>query len=195
MLCLPRNVHFEVHKVLHLPRILHMEVAVPATKSAHGGSQSAAPATKSAHGGSQSAVPATNLRVKKQVKTLTTMEGRFRAWPETVSPRRSTKLDLPASEPPFLLKNHSISCVRYLSKTHFVLRLLRNLHMEVHKVLCLHEICTSRSTKCCTCNEFCTSRFKVLRLPRKLELELLELELLKLELTGARAIETRATWS
>ena len=33
--------------------------AVPATKSAHGGSQSAAPATKSAHGGSQSAVPAT----------------------------------------------------------------------------------------------------------------------------------------
>ena len=31
---------------------------------------------------------------------------------------------------------------------------------------------------------------KVLRLPRKLELELL-----KLELTGARALETRATWS
>ena len=33
--------------------------AVPATKSAHGGSQSAVPATKSAHGGSQSAAPAT----------------------------------------------------------------------------------------------------------------------------------------
>ena len=33
--------------------------AAPATKSAHGGSQSAAPATKSAHGGSQSAAPAT----------------------------------------------------------------------------------------------------------------------------------------
>ena len=33
--------------------------AVPGTKSAHGGSQSAAPATKSAHGGSQSAAPAT----------------------------------------------------------------------------------------------------------------------------------------
>ena len=32
---------------------------MPATKSAHGGSQSAVPATKSAHGGSQSATPAT----------------------------------------------------------------------------------------------------------------------------------------
>ena len=41
----------EVHKVLCLPH--------PATKSAHGGSQSAAPATTSAHGGSQSPVPGT----------------------------------------------------------------------------------------------------------------------------------------
>ena len=32
--------------------------AAPATSSAHGGSQNAAPATESAHGGSQSAVPA-----------------------------------------------------------------------------------------------------------------------------------------
>ena len=35
------------------------ECAVPATKSAHGGSHSAVPATKSAHGGSQSAALAT----------------------------------------------------------------------------------------------------------------------------------------
>ena len=35
------------------------------------------------------------------------------------------------------IEKYSTSCVRYLSKTHFVLRLPRNLHMEVHKVLCL----------------------------------------------------------
>ena len=42
--------------------------AVPATKSAHGGSQSAqsaAPATKSAHGGSQSAAPATKSSLQE----------------------------------------------------------------------------------------------------------------------------------
>ena len=37
----------------------HSQSAVPAKKSAHGGAQSAVPATKSAHGGSQSAAPAT----------------------------------------------------------------------------------------------------------------------------------------
>ena len=91
VLCLPRDLHMEVHKVLCLPRDLRMKVhkvrrlprnlhikrrcpadarayirplgkqqsAVPATRSAHGGSQSTAPATKSAHEGSQSAAPAT----------------------------------------------------------------------------------------------------------------------------------------
>ena len=63
VLCLPRNLHFEVHKVLCLPRNLHFEFTkrcacrsrsaalrgVPATKSAHRGSQSAVPATKSAN--------------------------------------------------------------------------------------------------------------------------------------------------
>ena len=49
--------------------------------------------------------------------------------------------------------------------------------MEVHKVPCL-----PRNLR--------MEVYKVLRLPRKLELELL-----KLELTGARSLETRATWS
>ena len=67
----------KLHKVLRLPRNLHIQrrcpadarayirplgkqqSAVPATRSAHGGSQSTAPATKSAHEGSQSAAPAT----------------------------------------------------------------------------------------------------------------------------------------
>ena len=39
--------------------------AAPAAKSAHGGSQSAAPATKSAHGASQSAVPATKSALQE----------------------------------------------------------------------------------------------------------------------------------
>ena len=43
--CAPQNLHVEVHKLS----------AVPATKSAHRGSQSAAPVTKSARRGSQSA--------------------------------------------------------------------------------------------------------------------------------------------
>ena len=47
--------------------------------------------------------------------------------------------------------------------------------MEVHKVLCLPRNLHLE--------------VKVLRLPRKLELELLELER-----TGARALETRATY-
>ena len=77
VLRLPRNLHMKVHKVLRLPRNLHIkrrcpadarayirplgkqQSAVPATRSAHGGSQSAVPATRSAHEGSQSAAPAT----------------------------------------------------------------------------------------------------------------------------------------
>ena len=35
------------------------------------------------------------------------------------------------------IEKHSISCAQYLSKTHFVLRLPRNLRMEVHEVLSL----------------------------------------------------------
>ena len=63
VLCLPRNVHMEVHKVLRLPRILHMEVhkvlRLPRI-----------------------------LRVKKQVNTLITMEGRtgdHRRQPQTTA--------------------------------------------------------------------------------------------------------------
>ena len=58
-----------------------------------------------------------------------------------------------------------------------MLRLPRNLHMEVHKVLCLPR-------------NLHMEVHKVLPLPRKLQLEVL-----KLELTGARALETRANWS
>ena len=36
--------------------------------------------------------------------------------------------------------------------------LQRNSALKVHKVLHLPQICTSRSTKYCTCHEICTSR-------------------------------------
>ena len=66
-------------------------------------------------------------------------------------------------------------------EVHKVLRLPRNLHIEVHKVLCLPR-------------NLHMEVHKVLCLPRNLPRKL-ELELLKLEPTGARAFETRATWS
>ena len=74
---------------------------------------------------------------------------------------------------------HQVLCLpRNLHmEVHKVLRLPRNLHMEVHKVLCLPR-------------NLHMEVHKMLHLPRKLELEQL-----KLELTGARALETRATWS
>ena len=88
MLCPPRNLHFEVHKVPRLPRNLHFEVHKVLCLR---GSQSAVHDTKSALRGSQSAM-----------------------------------------------------C------------LSRNLHFEVHSLpRKLHEMCTSRFTKCCACHEIC----------------------------------------
>ena len=58
VLCLPRDLHMKVHKVLRLPRNLHIKRRCPADARAYirplGKQQSAVPATRSAHGGSQS---------------------------------------------------------------------------------------------------------------------------------------------
>ena len=145
MLCLPRDLHTEVHKVLRLPRNLHMKVhkvlrlprnlhikrrcpadarayirplgkqqsAVPATRSAHGGSQSTAPATKSAHEGSQRAAPATKS-----------------AHPAPVPSRRPGRTSDPLASSKVLCLPRDLH-----TKVHKVLRLPRNLHMKVHKVL------------------------------------------------------------
>ena len=111
------------YKVLRLPRNLHIQrrcpadarayirplgkqqSAVPATKSAHGGSQSTAPATKSAHEGSQSAAPATKS-----------------AHPAPVPSRRQGVHPTP---------------------------------WQAAKRCTCHEICTRRFTKCCACHEIC----------------------------------------
>ena len=71
------------------------------------------------------------------------------------------------------IEKRSILCVRYLSKMHFVLRQPRNLHLKLHKVLCLPR------------------HLHVLRLPRNLRVEVHQaLRLprnLHMMLTGARA--------
>ena len=65
VLCLPRNLRLEVHKVLHLPRNLrtqvHKVLRLPR-----------------------------NLHFKRQVKTLTTMEGRFEHDPTMTRDRLAT---------------------------------------------------------------------------------------------------------
>ena len=65
VLCLPGNLHMEVHKVLHLPRNLHMEVH----KVLH---------------------LSRNLHFKKQVKPLIPMDGRFRPCPRMTRDRLAT---------------------------------------------------------------------------------------------------------
>ena len=159
------------HKVLHLPRNLRMEVhksAAPATKSAHGGSQSAVTATKSAHRGPQSAAPVhtalclprnlhmevhkvlrlpRNLHFKKQMKTLIAMEGRFRQRSEH-DPRMIRPCPETVSQPSFRRASPS----RFGAAWRFT-------KCWSTKYCACHEICTSRNTQCCACHEICTWRF------------------------------------
>ena len=140
MLCLPRHLHFEAHKVLRLPRNPHFEVQ-PATTSARRGSQSAVAATKSALQGPQSTAPATksalfkvhkvlhlpqNLHSSRSTKYCTCHKICTLQGPQSTAP--ATK---PANEPHPKLTIHctchdwSASKIATMSK---VLRLPRNLH-------------------------------------------------------------------
>ena len=71
VLHLPRNLHMEVHKVLRLPRNLHMEVHKSVVHEMH----------MQVH--KVLCLPR-NLHFKKQVKTLIPMEGRFRPCPRMI---------------------------------------------------------------------------------------------------------------
>ena len=77
LLCLPRNLHLEVHKVLQ-----------PEPLTEHGGSQSAAPATNSARGGSQSAAPATNSARQETSEYSNHNGGTDRRPPQTTADSR-----------------------------------------------------------------------------------------------------------
>ena len=134
-----RNLHFkkQVNTLIftkccacyrNLPKRRFTSIA-PATKSAPGGSQSAVPATKSAHGGSQSAAPATKSALQETSENSNHKGVTIATMPRNHDPRMTR-------DPSFhkarlcLLRSHlssiekyTISCVRYLSKTHFVVRL------------------------------------------------------------------------
>ena len=112
----------EVHKVLRLPRTLHVKKQVntlitmegrtgdhrrqpqttqqPEPLTEHGGSQSAVPATNSAHGGSQSAAPATNSARQEtsiQPEPLTEHGGSQSAAPATNSAHGGSQSAVPAT--------------------------------------------------------------------------------------------------
>ena len=155
MLCLPRNLHREVYKMLHpATKSAHggAQSAVPATKSAHGGSQSAAPATKSAHGGSQSAAPATKSSLQE---TSETSNPNGRTIPSMI--RAGSEHDPSMTRD--RLKNTAFRA--------FAISPQRILYCACHEICtwrctkccACHEICTWRFTKCCTCHEICTWRF------------------------------------
>ena len=164
----------KVHKVLRLPRNLHIQrrcpadarayirplgkqqSAVPATRSAHGGSQSTAPATKSAHEGSQSAAPATKsahpapVPSRRQGVHPTPWQAAKCCACHEICTRRFTKCcacheictcsagaqPTPGRTSDPLASSKVLCLPRDLrTEVHKVLRLPRNLHMKVHKVL------------------------------------------------------------
>ena len=158
----------KVHKVLRLPRNLHIQrrcpadarayirplSAVPATRSAHGGSQSTAPATKSAHEGSQSAAAATKSAhpapgpSRRQGVHPTPWQAAKRYACHEICARRFTKCcacheictssagaqPTPGRTSDPLASSKALCLPRDLhTEVHKVLRLPRNLRMKVHK--------------------------------------------------------------
>ena len=138
----------KVHNVLRLPRNLHIQrrcpadarayirplgkqqSAVPATRSAHGGSQSTAPATKSAHEGSQSAAPATKsahqapVPSRRQGVHPTLKVHKALRLPRNLHIQRRCPADARASSKVLCLPRDLRAEVRK------VLRLPRNLHIQ-----------------------------------------------------------------
>ena len=90
---------------------------------------------------------------------------------------RMTRDRLATVVPQTLTCQLRISCVRYLSTTHFILRLPRHLHMEVHKVLCLPRNLHMEVHKALRLPRHLRMEVhKVLHLPRNLHLEQLVYE-------------------
>ena len=120
---LPRNLHMEVHKVLRLPRNLHMEVHKVLCLPRY-------------------------LRVKKQVKTVITMEER------TGDHRRQP----PTTQQQEPLTEHGDSHAVPAMEVHKVVRLPRNLHVISVCVVsvcvisvCVISVCVVSVCGLCTC--------------------------------------------
>ena len=145
----------KVHKVLRLPRNLHIQRRCPADTRAYirplGKQQSAVPATRSAHGGSQSADPHIQRRCPADARAYIRPLGKQQsAVPATRSAHGICTSSAGAQPTPGRTSDPLAS-----SK---VLCLPRDLHTEVHKVLCLPR-------------DLHMKVHKVLRLPRDLHIQ------------------------
>ena len=194
MLCLPRNLHTEVHKVLRLPRDLHMKVhkvlrlprnlhiqrRCPADARAYirplGKQQSAVPATRSAHGGSQSTVPATRsapsykvLRLPRNLHIQRRCPADARAYirplgkqqsavPATRSAHGGSQSTAPATKSAHEGSQSAAPATKSAHPAPVPSR-RQGVHptpWQAAKCCACHEICTRRFTKCCACHEICT---------------------------------------
>ena len=150
MLRLPGILRMEVHKVLRLLRLLHMEVhkvlRLPQI-----------------------------LRVKKQVNTPSTMEGRTgnhrrqpqtTQQPEPLTEHGGSQIAAPATnsarQETSASSNHNGGTDRRPPQTTADNPTARasNGAWRFTKCCACQEFCAWRFTKCCACHEFCTSRNK-----------------------------------
>ena len=173
VLCLPRDLRMKVHKVLRLPRNLHIkrrcpadarayirplgkqQSAVPATRSAHGGSQSTAPATKSAHEGSQSAARATKSAhqapVPADARAYMRPLGRQQsAVPATRSAHGGSQSTAPATKSAHEGSQSAAPATRSAHQAPVPSR-----RQGVHPTPRPAAKCCA--CKCCACHEICTS--------------------------------------
>ena len=101
MLCLPRNLHFEVHHgaaPATRSALRGSTSAVPATKSELRGSPSAAPATKSALRGSPSAVLATKCALRGSPSAAPATKSALRGSPSAALATKSALRGAPATK-------------------------------------------------------------------------------------------------
>ena len=190
----------KVHNVLRLPRNLHVQrrcpadarayirplgkqqSAVPATRSAHGGSQSTAPATKSAHEGSQSAAPATKsahqapVPSRRQGVHPTLKVHKVLRLPRNLHIQRRCPADARAYIRPLGKQQSAVPATRSAhggsqSTAQSAAPATKSAHpapvpsrrQGVHptpwqaaKCCACHKICARRFTKYCACHEICT---------------------------------------
>ena len=140
VLCLPRDLRTEVHKVLRLP-----------TKSAHEGSQSAAPATKSAH-------PAPAPSRRQGVHPTPWQAAKCCACHEICTRRFTKLLPAPATKSAHEGSQSAAPATKSAHQAPVPSR-RQGVHptpWQAAKCCACHEICTRRFTKYCACHEICT---------------------------------------
>ena len=152
MLRLPRNLHFEAHKVLPLPRNMHFEVhqVLRLPRNLHVEVHKVLRLPRNLH-----------FEVHKVLRLPRNLH--FEVHQVLCLPRN---LHFEVHQVLQLPRNLHFEVHQVLAPaTKSALR-------GSQSAVTCHAICTSRFTKCCTCHEICTSRFtRVLHLPRNLHFE------------------------